>query len=74
ILYSIPEETKCNIDVFDISGRRIKTLKDKIVKPGHHTVEWNGRNNDDKQVASGIYFYRLKTNNYSKMRKILFIK
>ncbi|GAH42387.1 unnamed protein product, partial [marine sediment metagenome] len=70
----ISEETKCNIDVFDISGRRIKALKDKIVKPGHYTVEWNGRNNHGKRVASGIYFYRLKTKNYSKMRKLLFIK
>jgi len=74
ILYDISEETKCNIDVFDISGRRIKALKDKIVKPGHYTVEWNGRNNHGKRVASGIYFYRLKTKNYSKMRKLLFIK
>lgn len=74
IAFDIPEETKCIVEVFDVSGRRIKVLMNGRMKPGHYTTEWKGRNKEGKKVANGIYFYRLKTENFSKTRKILFIK
>lgn len=74
ISFQIPENTKCSVDIFDISGRKVKTLNTSTLKPGHHTIKWNGKNNEGKRVASGIYFYRLKTKNYSRMKKLLFLK
>lgn len=74
ITFDIPEKTKCAIDIFDVSGRRIKSLKNHVLNPGHHSVEWKGRNQNGESVASGVYFYRLKTESYLKTRKILLIR
>lgn len=74
IAFDIPKKVKCNLDIFDGAGRRVKQLEDRIVKPGHYTIEWMGRNEDGKKVANGVYFYRLKTEDFTKTGKILFIK
>ena len=74
IAFDIPEELRCIIDIFDVSGRRIKVLTDEVLKPGHYSVEWNGRDSSGKRIPDGIYFYRLSTKNYTRMRKMVFIK
>jgi hypothetical protein len=74
IAFDIPEKTMCEIEIFDVSGRRVKTLKNHVLSPGHYSVEWKGRNQNGEPVASGVYFYRLKTGSYTKMRKILLIR
>jgi hypothetical protein len=74
ISFDLPEETFCELLVFDAAGRCIRTLRDAAMKPGHHTVMWDGRNQQGNTVSNGIYFYRLQTARFSKAQKLVVIK
>jgi hypothetical protein len=60
IRFSLPRAAKVTVEIFDIRGRRIKTLLDVYRAPGYHTVIWKGDDDQRKEVASGVYFYRAR--------------
>ena len=62
------------LDVYDASGRLIRRLLDGAVQPGEHQASWDGRDNDGRPVASGVYFYRLKTGDISQTKKMILLK
>jgi hypothetical protein len=55
--------------IYDIIGREIKTVIDKTFKLGNYEVEFNG-----SDLASGIYFYKMITNEYNETRRMVLIK
>ncbi len=70
IRYSIVEEAMVSIIIFNIKGERVKTLVNEYLEPQFYEAVWNGRDDSDKPVASGVYFYKFnagKTNSVSKM-------
>jgi hypothetical protein len=69
IQYSLPSQTFVSIDIFDILGRKIKTLAEGIIPAGNHQVAW-----DASGQASGIYFYRIKTGNKVETKKMVLMK
>lgn len=71
--YSIPKAQKIEIIVYDVSGRRVKTLYSGFSKPGYFQVTWAGQDDQKRQVASGIYFIRIKTNDYDSQQKVIFV-
>jgi flagellar hook assembly protein FlgD len=62
------------IVVFDNLGRKVKTLFDDKQQAGNHTVRWNGLNDSGRKVASGVYFYKMDTTNFTKVKKMLLLK
>ncbi len=72
--YSIPTAQHVRMDIFNINGRKVRTLVDSYLGAGPHTVEWDGRNDRGTTVASGIYLYKLQAGDYSETRKMNFIK
>ena len=48
------------LEVFNISGQRVRVLLDTHQPAGHYTVEWDTRDAQGQAVASGVYFYRLQ--------------
>jgi flagellar hook assembly protein FlgD len=48
------------LDVFDLTGRRVRTLLTGEVGTGNHSVQWDGRDERGSSVGSGVYFYRLR--------------
>jgi hypothetical protein len=69
IKYSLPENAFVRLTVYDLLGKEIKNLVGENQSSGLYTVSW-----DASSVPSGIYFYRLETNNYSEVRKMILIK
>lgn len=69
IQYTIPVSGKIRLTVFNVLGEEVMTLVDDVKPAGVHTVQFNGRN-----LASGIYFYRLETSNFVKSKKMLLLK
>ena len=62
------------MEVYDILGRRVKTLVDGFESVGQHTAIWNGQDDNDNSVASGMYFYRLTTSDETQTRKMILMK
>lgn len=69
IKFGLPKATNVKITVYDILGRRVRTLANGHKKAGWHTIKFNGN-----RMASGVYFYRLKTSAWTKTRRFLLVK
>ncbi|RKX29414.1 MAG: hypothetical protein DRP47_01850 [Candidatus Zixiibacteriota bacterium] len=67
-----PNRTKLNI--YNILGREVITLVDKVQTPGRYEVEWDGADRNGKRVGSGVYFYRLTRGDEAVSRKMILVK
>ncbi len=74
ISFSIPEDTKVNLKVYNIKGQVVKTLLKEQIESGEHRITWDGKDNNNKQVASGIYFYKISAGKETKVKKMLLLK
>ncbi len=74
IQFDLPSETRVEMQVFDLKGRKVKSLISETLASGHHIVTWNGTDSSGQQVSSGTYFYRLKAGGESLTRKMLLLK
>jgi dUTPase len=74
IEYSLPVKTDVNVEIFNSLGAKVATLVNGQQSAGKHIAEWNGIDASGKQVASGVYFYRVSTTNNSLTKKMVFIK
>jgi len=57
-----------------ILGQEVKTLVEGPKEPGFYTVTWNGQDNSDRPVASGVYYYRLRANDEVLTKRLVFMK
>lgn len=74
ISFDLPKDSKVRLEVYNIKGQKVKTLTNEKLNAGNHRVVWNGRNANNKQVASGIYFYRLITDKKKLTKKMILMK
>ncbi len=72
--FSLKEDTSVLLDVFNIKGQKVTTLVNEELAAGNHSVIWNGTNQNNRSVGSGIYFYRLTSPDKTITRKMLFLK
>ncbi|GAB5409693.1 MAG: hypothetical protein BalsKO_20580 [Balneolaceae bacterium] len=69
IEYSLDQSTLIRLSVFDLQGRRVATIEDKVKSAGTHRVIWDASN-----YSSGVYFYRLEANGIVLTQKLTLIK
>ncbi len=69
ISYSIPEDRSVSLIVYDVTGREVKRLVNENQKAGTHTVSFSAEN-----LATGVYVYRLRTNNQVTSMKMMVLK
>jgi uncharacterized lipoprotein YddW (UPF0748 family) len=62
------------LNIYDVRGREVKTLINKVQHNGLHKVFWNGKDDTGNAVTSGIYFYKLQISDQKQTRKILLIQ
>jgi hypothetical protein len=74
ITFAIPQSSHLTLSIYDIAGRRVNTLVDRMMERGSDRVVWNGRDAYGKPVSSGIYFYRVKAGDAVAIGKMLLIK
>jgi len=74
IKYQLPTNSKLSLKVYNVAGQEVCTLVDERQKPGYYTVQWNGRDNNNRTVASGIYFYRLEAGNFNDTKKLILLR
>ena len=69
IYFSLPQSGHVNLAVYDITGRKVSTLVDHHLNAGEHKVDWRADN-----LASGIYIYRLNTDEFMEAKKLIIVK
>ena len=69
IQYSIPEKSYVNLKLYDVLGREITTLVNEFKSSGDYSVKFNCKN-----LADGVYIYRLQAGNYDVSRKLIILK
>ncbi len=74
IEFRIAKQGQYTLTVYDVLGRRVRTLTDGIQAAGLHRVRWDGRDDAGNIVSAGIYFYTLKGENFKMTKKMLLIK
>ncbi len=74
ISFSLPEQTDVTLEIINILGKKVRVLIDEPFAAGRHAVVWDGRNDNGAEVASGVYFYRIQTENIHQTKKMLFLK
>ena len=58
LMFSLHEDSNVSLDIFNVRGQKVKTLVRKPMKSGYHTIEWNGTDDNNRNVGSGVYFSR----------------
>ncbi|NOX38137.1 MAG: S8 family serine peptidase [Calditrichaeota bacterium] len=74
IPFSIAEPTTVLLQIFDVQGRLIRTLLDRPLGAGSHSVQWDGTDALGRPLPSGTYIYRLKAGSFEQYRKMLLLK
>jgi len=74
IPFFLPSEGVAQVAIYDIRGARVRTLTDKRLSAGPHSVRWDGYDAKGQAVASGIYFCVLEHEGVSQTRKLVLIK
>ena len=74
IQFDLIESQKVSIFIYNIKGEMIKKLDLGEIELGQHTINWDGTNDNNDKVSSGIYFYQLRTKFFTKTKKMTFIK
>jgi len=71
----LPQEYNVTVIVYDLAGRKVKTIIDNEKKPaGVNIIEWAGKNTDNEIVASGSYIVYIKAGSFVDKKKVLVIK
>jgi hypothetical protein len=74
IEYSLPEQSQVTLEVFNVLGQRVKTLVNVVQPAGRHKIVWDGKDAQGKDVASGIYFYRLEAGEFTQSKRMVILK
>ncbi len=74
ITFSIAEDASVNLSIYNVAGQLIRCLVNEYKRKNTYTEIWDGKDNNGNHVASGIYFYRLKTDSFSNSKKIVLIR
>ena len=74
INFDIFKAGKVNLSVYNLKGQLVKTLTDGFLNAGSHSITWHGVDNNNNQVASGVYFYKIETAGKQEIRRMALIK
>jgi hypothetical protein len=71
IVFRLPQATAVSLDIYDVSGRLVRTLIDRVVAPGEVRAAWDGRTNDGQLANAGVYFYVFQAAEQKETRKLI---
>ncbi len=74
IHFGLKSNEKVSLVIYNIKGQIIRTLINQNMKAGNHSIVWNGKNNSNRTVGSGVYFYKFTAGKYQKVQKMLLLK
>ena len=72
--YSIPQAARVHLTIYDVNGRTIRYLVDRVLIADNYVAVWDGTTDGGKTVASGVYFYRLMADDRELERRMILLK
>lgn len=73
-MFNLPKRMHISLKIYNILGQQVKTIVDEEVRGGHHTIYWDGTNDQGNLISTGLYIMRLQTKNKVAVKKMLLIK
>lgn len=74
ITFQLPVESKVSLKIYNTKGQLVRSLIDDEKSKGFYSISWDGKDQSGKEVASGIYFYRLAAGNFRAIKKMVMLK
>jgi hypothetical protein len=74
IKFNLPQASPVTLKVYNILGQVVSTLVDEPLSAGSHSVTWNGTNAQGRDVASGVYFYRISAAGHESIQKMTLLR
>jgi len=74
IMYQLPEPGYVTLRIYDILGREVIALVDKNQGAGYYNVQWNGTDKNGMSVSSGVYFYIIRAEKFTKSKKMILMQ
>ena len=74
ISYTLPKPCKVSLKIYNIKGQKVKTLMNDVLPAGYHSVVWNGKDDNNESVSSGIYLYRITAGDFTDTKKCVILK
>ena len=74
IRYDLPEEQNVTIAIYDVIGRKIRSLMNTSQTAGYHSVRWDAKNDIGEGVAAGMYIYTIQAGEFKDTKKMVLIK
>ena len=74
INFNLPEPAEIKLTVFDVTGNEVKTILNSHLLAGTNSARWDGTDNFERTVASGLYFIRLRAGQYSRTIKAIYTR
>lgn len=74
IAFDLPEENLVELEIYDITGKRVRTLVNSNIEAGSHQIIWDGHDDYGNQVSSGMYFYRIRAGSFQDIKKMVLFR
>jgi hypothetical protein len=74
IAYTLPKETRVRLNVYNVAGQLVRSVKDGVEKPGAYQASWDGKDQNGRRVSSGVYLYRMEAGEFQKTMKLVVVK
>jgi hypothetical protein len=74
IQYHVPQRVDLTLSVYDLLGRRVKTLVKDNLDIGSYNVKWDGSSDAGEMLSSGMYFYELHSSKFHSVKKLILVK
>jgi V8-like Glu-specific endopeptidase len=74
IRYQLPTAVPVSVTIYNLRGQQIRSLVAEIQNAGYHVINWNGRDEQNQPVPSGVYLYQFKAGNFEVTRKMVFLE
>ena len=74
IKFHLPQASPVTLKVYNILGQAVSTLVDEPLSAGDHSIMWDGKNAQGRDVASGVYFYRINAGGFESIQKMTLLR
>jgi hypothetical protein len=74
IKYSLAEAVEVSIKVYNLSGQLVEVLVNEVQQPGNFTLNWDGKDENGKHMASGVYIYQMNAGSFQSAKKMVLVR